>query len=97
MTGCEMLHCPKFQEGKCTEEQEYTDPTTGNSCCSRRDGAIPVQPLAPDPLALLERCKPWLEGYRILKKRCGCNDCLEKAADLDALLSDIEKMEADNA
>jgi hypothetical protein len=50
----------------------------------------PIPP-APDLPALLKRCKPWLD---VMRKEYSMRTTRE-ITELDALLSDIEKMEAE--
>jgi hypothetical protein len=54
MSGCELLHCRWYVDWKCTDPMEYVTADTGESCCGRRDDAVPVGE-EPDRLAALER------------------------------------------
>jgi hypothetical protein len=41
MTGCEIIKCPDFKEGKCTNELDYVSKIDGSPMCPRNDNAIP--------------------------------------------------------
>lgn len=41
MTGCEIIRCCWFIEGKCTEPFDYVSKYTGEDMCSRNEDAIP--------------------------------------------------------
>ena len=40
MTGCEILKCPFYIDGKCTDEN-YVDKRTGEEMCSKNSNAVP--------------------------------------------------------
>ena len=40
-TGCEIINCPWFKNGICTEPYDYVDRDTGEDMCSRNLYAIP--------------------------------------------------------
>ena len=41
MTGCELIKCPEFKDGRCTFLLDYVSRDTGEDCCPRRDDAVP--------------------------------------------------------
>lgn len=41
MTGCEILKCPDFKDGKCTNELDYVSKIDGSRMCHRNEDAIP--------------------------------------------------------
>lgn len=41
MTGCEMVKCSWYVDGKCTEPNDYVNKDTGEDMCSRNSNAIP--------------------------------------------------------
>lgn len=41
MTGCEMLKCPHYVDGVCTDTSEYVNRETGEDMCSRNSNAVP--------------------------------------------------------
>jgi hypothetical protein len=41
MTGCEIIHCPDFINGKCTNSLDYVNFENGIDICPRHDNAIP--------------------------------------------------------
>jgi len=41
MTGCELINCPYYIDGKCTEPNDYVNKFTGEDMCSRNADAIP--------------------------------------------------------
>ena len=41
MTGCEMIKCPDFKEGKCHNESDYVNKFTGEPMCPHNSDAIP--------------------------------------------------------
>ena len=43
MTGCEMINCKWFVDGKCTELSDYVNKYTGEEMCSRNPDAIPME------------------------------------------------------
>jgi hypothetical protein len=41
MSGCEMIKCPWYIDGKCTEPFDYVNRDTGEDMCSRNSNAMP--------------------------------------------------------
>lgn len=41
MSGCEMIKCGFYKDGKCTDPVEYVDRETGDQVCRHRPEAIP--------------------------------------------------------
>jgi hypothetical protein len=40
MTGCEIIHCPDFINGKCTNESDCVDFEDGTDICPKHDNAM---------------------------------------------------------
>jgi len=43
MTGCEIIKCPEFQNGRCTSKADYVDRQTGETMCPRNVNAVPKE------------------------------------------------------
>jgi hypothetical protein len=41
MSGCELIGCKYYIDGKCTEPNDYVNRFTGEDMCSRNTDAIP--------------------------------------------------------
>lgn len=41
MSGCELIKCPYYINGRCTEPNDYVNKHTGEDMCSRNPDAIP--------------------------------------------------------
>ncbi len=41
MTGCELIGCNDYKDGKCTNTEEYVNKYTGEPMCPKNDDAIP--------------------------------------------------------
>ena len=46
LSGCEMIGCDFYKDGKCTDPVEYVDRETGDQVCRRRPEAISKADLA---------------------------------------------------
>ena len=43
MTGCELVKCPDYKEGKCHSTLNYVNNNTGEDMCPLNPDAIPVE------------------------------------------------------
>ncbi len=41
MTGCEIIKCSDFKDGKCNNELDYVSKIDGSPMCPKNDNAIP--------------------------------------------------------
>lgn len=41
MSGCELIRCPYYKDGKCTDQLDYVNKFTGEDMCPFNPDAIP--------------------------------------------------------
>ena len=64
MTGCEMIKCGFYKDGKCTDPVEYVDRETGDQVCRHRPEAIPKADFA--DINLREAAREMYEACKMM-------------------------------
>jgi len=94
-----MIGCDLFVDGKCTDDEEYIDAISGDSCCGRRKDAIRVECDNENDILRAEnqRLKEALaEAQAIIKAVRPYHICGGQSDYHDALVSDYCEKEFDD-
>lgn len=71
MSGCELVGCNYYKEGRCTDKAEYVNKRTGQPMCKHNPDAVPLWDYVEKTVNLSVS-----EVYDVLKEIVGnCNRC----------------------